>query len=108
LHALHENNVPFINGGDPVDVVEIPTAVSLAAIIGVLVITVIASLLSPKGRARTAVSHARRPATEFLDIEKDPAYCDEIFHRLLVEEENLRQLPERYRARIRQESELMD
>ncbi|WUJ03751.1 TerC family protein [Actinoplanes sp. NBC_00393] len=108
LHALHENNVPFINDGEPVHVTEIPTAVSLAIIVAVLVITVIASLLSPKGRARTYVSNARRHANEFLDIETDPNYCDEIYHRLLVEEENLRQLPERYRARIRQESELMD
>ena len=108
LHALHENNVPFINGGEPVDVIEIPTVVSLAIIIGVLLVTVVASLLSPKGRARTYVSSARRHASEFLDVETDPAYCDEIFHRLLAEEEKLRQLPERYRSRIRQESELMD
>ncbi len=35
LHALHENNVPFINGGgEPVQVVEISTGLSLAVIIG--------------------------------------------------------------------------
>ncbi|GAA4956810.1 TerC/Alx family metal homeostasis membrane protein [Actinoplanes utahensis] len=107
LHALHENSVPFINGGDPVDVAEIPTVLSLGIIIGVLVITVIASLLSPKGRARTAQAAARRHATEFLDVETDPAYCDEIYHKLLVEEENLKRLPEKYRARVRGESELM-
>ncbi|GAA0468313.1 putative membrane protein [Actinoplanes capillaceus] len=108
LHALHENNVPFINEGEPVDVVEIPTAVSLGIIVGVLLITVIASLLSPKGRARTSVAAARRHATEFLDVETDPAYCDEIYHRLLAEEENLKRLPERYRARVREQAELMD
>ncbi|BAL92541.1 putative TerC-family integral membrane protein [Actinoplanes missouriensis 431] len=107
LHALHENNVPFINDGEPVHVAEIPTALSLGIIVGVLVITVVASLLSPKGRARTYVAAARRHATEFLDVETDPAYCDEIYHRLLGEEENLRKLPERHRARIRQEDELM-
>ncbi|MBO3736482.1 TerC family protein [Actinoplanes sp. NEAU-H7] len=108
LHALHENNVPFINDGEPVDVVEIPTAVSLGVIVGVLLITVIASLLSPKGRARTSVAAARRHATEFLDVETDPAYCDEIYHRLLAEEENLERLPERYRARVREQAELME
>ena len=108
LHALHENNVPFINGGEHVDVVEIPTAVSLGLIIGILLITVVASLLSPRGRARTHVAAARRHATEFLDVETDAAYCDEIYHRLLVEEEHLRTLPEKHRARIRQEDELMD
>ncbi|MBW6433315.1 TerC family protein [Actinoplanes hulinensis] len=108
LHALHENNVSFINGGEPVDVVEIPTAVSLGIIVGVLLITVIASLLSPKGRARTSVAAARRHATEFLDVETDPAYCDEIYHRLLAEEENLKRLPERHQARVREQAELMD
>jgi tellurite resistance protein TerC len=107
LHALHENNVPFINGGEHVDVIEMPTAVSLGLIVGILFVTVVASLLSPRGRARTHVNAARRHATEFLDVEKDPTYCDEIYHRLLVEEEALRSLPERHRARIRQEDELM-
>ena len=108
LHALHENNVPFINGGEHIDVVEISTVVSLGFIIGVLVITVIVSLLSPKGRAQTYVGAARRHALEYLDIETDPAYCDEIFHKLLVEEQHLKQLPEKYRARIRKEQDLMN
>jgi len=107
LHAMHQNNVPFINDGEPVEVVEISTGLSLVIIIGVLIVTVAASLLSPKGRAQTYVAAARRHATEFLDIETDPAYCDEIFHRLLDEEAHLKSLPEKYRARIRQEDELM-
>src|SRR5215212_5250666 len=78
LHALHENNVPFINGGEPVDVVEISTGLSLAVIVMVLLITVSASLLSPRGRAQTYVNAARRHANEFLDIDQDPAYCDEV------------------------------
>jgi tellurite resistance protein TerC len=107
LHALHENNVPFINGGEHIDVVEISTGTSLTFIIGVLVVTVVASLLSAKGRAQTSVAAARRHATEFLDIETDPRYCDEIYHRLLDEEAHLKSLPEKYRARIRQQDELM-
>jgi len=107
LHAMHENNVPFINDGEPIHVVEISTALSLSLIIGILIITVIASLLSPRGRAQTYIAAARRHANEFLDIETDPAYCDEIFHRLLVEEAHLKSLPEKYRARIRAEDELM-
>nr|WP_199511546.1 TerC family protein [Nucisporomicrobium flavum] len=108
LHALHENNVPFINSGDSVEVVEISTVASLGVIIGVLTITVIVSLLSPKGRAQTYVAAARRHALEYLDIETDPAYCDEIFHKLVVEEERIKGLPPKYRARIRQEQELME
>jgi tellurite resistance protein TerC len=104
---MHENNVPFINDGEPVDVAEISTLPSLALIVGVLLLTVVISLLSPKGRAQTYVAAARRHATEFLDIETDLAYCDQIFHRLLDEEAHIKTLPERYRARIRAESELM-
>ncbi len=90
LHAMHENNVPFINDGEPIHAAEISTALSLALIVAILVITVVVSLLSPKGRAQTYVAAARRHANEFLDIETDPAYCDEIFHRLLNEEAHLK------------------
>jgi tellurite resistance protein TerC len=44
LHALHENEVPFINGGESVHVPEIPTLLSLGVIIVTLVITTVASL----------------------------------------------------------------
>ena len=106
LHAMHENNVPFINGGEHIEVVEISTAASLVFIILILLITVVTSLLSPRGRAQTYVSAARRHARAYVDIEPDPAYCDEIFHKLLVEEEQLKRLPEKYRVRIREDDEL--
>ena len=44
LHALHENELPFINGGEGVPVPEIPTLLSLAVIILTLLITTAASL----------------------------------------------------------------
>jgi tellurite resistance protein TerC len=44
LHALHENELPFINGGEHVAVPEIPTLASLGVIIVTLVITTVASL----------------------------------------------------------------
>ncbi len=50
LHALHENNLPFINGGNPVPVFEVSTLLSLVVIVGVLVVTVVASLYSPRGK----------------------------------------------------------
>ena len=59
LHALHENNVAFINDGQPVNVVEISTGLSLSVILGVLAVTVVASLFSRKGKAQTAI--AERP-----------------------------------------------
>ncbi|QNE89732.1 TerC family protein [Corynebacterium incognita] len=48
LHALHENNLPFINGGENVAVPEIPTITSLIVIVGVLTFTVVASLIKSK------------------------------------------------------------
>lgn len=48
LHALHENNLPFINGGESVAVPEVSTFVSLAVIVGVLAITVIVSVIRDK------------------------------------------------------------
>ncbi|WP_336214048.1 TerC family protein [Nonomuraea sp. LPB2021202275-12-8] len=108
LHALHENNVPFINDGEPVPVVEISTGLSLSVIIGVLVITVIASLVSRKGRAQNMSSAARRYATRLLDPDCDPEECAITYQRLLAEENHLRRLPEKYRAKIRDDQQLMD
>nr|VDG63430.1 Inner membrane protein alx [Streptococcus thermophilus] len=48
LHALHENNLPFINGGEGFAVPEIGTVTSLVVIVGVLVITAIASLIKER------------------------------------------------------------
>jgi len=107
LHALHENNVPIINNGQPVEVVEISTGVSLGVIIGVLVVTVIASLSSAKGKAQNAVTAARHHAVEYLDVETDAVRREEIFARLTAEIEVLKSLPEKYRARLRQEENLM-
>jgi TerC family integral membrane protein len=46
LHALHENELPFINGGEHVEwAPEIPTLVSLGAIVVILVVTTVASLV---------------------------------------------------------------
>ncbi|HME48645.1 TerC/Alx family metal homeostasis membrane protein [Mycobacterium sp.] len=44
LHALHENEVPFINGGESVRVPEIPTSLSLGVIVVTLAVTTAASL----------------------------------------------------------------
>jgi len=48
LHALHENELPFINGGGPVGVPEIPTLLSLAVIVLTLLITMVASLVKTR------------------------------------------------------------
>ena len=48
LHALHENNLPFINGGEKVGVPEVGTVTSLLVILGVLIVTVVASVIKNK------------------------------------------------------------
>ena len=45
VHALHENEVPFINGGEAVHAIpEIPITVSLGVIVLILAVTAVASL----------------------------------------------------------------
>jgi tellurite resistance protein TerC len=88
LHALHENNLPFINGAEPVPVFEITTGLSLTVIVGVLVVTVVLSLMSKAGKAQTAINNARRHAVNYLDLDytADTAERERVY-RLLVEEE---------------------
>jgi tellurite resistance protein TerC len=45
LHAMHENELPFINGGQPVEwAPEIPTLLSLGVILVILLVTTVLSL----------------------------------------------------------------
>ncbi|OMC27014.1 TerC family protein [Mycobacterium colombiense] len=110
LHALHENNVPFINDGEPVTLVEIGTYLSLGVIVGVLLVTVVASLLSPVGKAQTAIAGARRHATAYLDSEytHDPAERERIFRKLLDERDQILALGPKYRQLVRDEPALID
>jgi tellurite resistance protein TerC len=53
LTALHENTLPFINGGEPVtSAPEVPTWLSLVVIVAILGITVLASLVKSRRDAR--------------------------------------------------------
>lgn len=55
MHALHVNELPFINGGEPVEgIPEIPILVSLAVIVGTLAVTTVASLLKSRRDERIA------------------------------------------------------
>ncbi|MFC7879837.1 TerC family protein [Isoptericola sp. NPDC057391] len=59
IHALHTNELPFINGGHHVEAIpEIPTTVSLGFIVVVLAVTTIASLARDRRdrRARAVVA----------------------------------------------------
>ena len=53
LHALHENEVPFINGGENVEwAPDIPILLSLGVIVGTLVVTTVASLYASRNLTR--------------------------------------------------------
>lgn len=71
LHALHQNNLPFINDGEDVPVIEISTGFSLLVIIGILVITIAFSLLSPKGKALRALQNAEKFAHRYTQLPED-------------------------------------
>jgi tellurite resistance protein TerC len=108
LHALHENSVSFINGGEHVYVVEVGTPLSLTVIVGTLVVTVIASLVSPQGRIQNAVASARRHAVAYLDLEytADPAERERVYAELLDEEREITALDARYRDKVVVDEEL--
>jgi len=111
LHALHENNLPFINDGQSVKVVEISTLQSLGVILGILVFTVLLSLLSPKGKAKTAVGRLRRSleAWQALNAAGAPAaQRDAAYANLVDNERAVRALPEKYRALIRERQSLRE
>ena len=62
MHALAENEVPFINGGEPVAwVPDIPTWMSLVAIVLILGVTTIASLWKVRRDERAAELGAPGP-----------------------------------------------
>ena len=110
LHALHENTLPFINGGRHVPVIEITTQLSLAVILGTLVVTVLVSLRSPVGKVRTTFNNARRHALQYLDLdyEADPALRERNYDRLLREEAQLKAIPAKYDRLLHGEQALLD
>jgi tellurite resistance protein TerC len=63
LHALHENELPFLNGGHHIPVPEIGTGLSLAVIVVSMAVATIASLISIR----------RDPDASFSDLKKHDA-----------------------------------
>jgi tellurite resistance protein TerC len=75
LEALHTNTLPFLNGGEPLNVPVIGIPLSLSVIVGVLIITAVASLLKTRsddkksGKADSEPDSA--PAEEASDTAAD-------------------------------------
>src|SRR5690606_21597061 len=112
LHALHENNVPFINDGEPVNVAEVSTPLSLVGILATLTVTTGASLVTPGGKAGISGARVPRYATAYLDEAYYGGFTEErakAFEELCREEQKIAALPAKHRAMIvRDEAELLD
>ena len=111
LHALHENTLPFINDGQPVHVVEVTIGFSLAVIVGVLIVTVLASLLSPKGRALATIQRVQSLSEKYLNLPADASEAEraEIQSKLDAEVAKSRDIPQKYRDElIESENEYQD
>lgn len=82
LHALHENNLPFINDGEGLTVPEISTGLSLTVICVILVVATVASLVATRraqgtGEVTADVEDQRGEALDELqastvDLDGDP------------------------------------
>ena len=110
LHALHENNLPFINGGESVPVVEISTAVSLIVIIGVLAVTIVASLISKSGKAQTVLNNARRHGDNYLDLgyTADSTERERVYDLLMVEQKTIQAMEPKYRDKHKDSEEILE
>lgn len=63
IHAMHENTLPFINGGAGIHAIpEVPIWLSLTVIIGVLAIATLASLWKTRSEEKAEVVTERYPA----------------------------------------------
>ena len=102
LHALHENNLPFINDGEPVPVIEISTWTSLVVIVAILLVTVIASLWSPKGKAKVAVSTLRSKVADYLSLstETSPVVRRTVFADMSAAQKRVDALEPRFKAMV--------
>ena len=76
LHAMHENELPFVNGGKPIEwAPDIPTLASLGVIVVILAVTTVASLVaSAKGvEVESPLAAAMDDADEQVDDQADQA-----------------------------------
>ncbi|NLT30054.1 MAG: TerC family protein [Propionibacterium sp.] len=102
LHALHENNLPFINDGDPVPVVEVGIGLSLTVIITILVITVTASLLSPRGRALSVIKNTEKLAAAYIALPEGASDAErkKINSRLAKQMKQMPRISEKHRNEL--------
>jgi tellurite resistance protein TerC len=73
LEALHQNSLPFINGGEHVGwAPEIPTSISLSVVVGIILLTALTSMISSRRRAsREAAADRVKEADELRHPRRD-------------------------------------
>jgi tellurite resistance protein TerC len=77
LQALHENSLPFINGGEHVGwAPEIPTSVSLAVVVGIILLTALTSMIASRRRATREAAEARGRPKRDLESTRRAAALD--------------------------------
>ena len=79
LHAMHENELAFVNGGEHVEWAwDIPIWVSLTVIVGTLVLTAVASLIAARGRSPAYLDEHTGPRRDWHRHEnRDAGHCDQ-------------------------------
>jgi tellurite resistance protein TerC len=66
LHAMHENELPFINGGEHILwAPEIPIWLSLTVIVGTLAVTTVVSLAVSRGRTKRELDASTGPRRDW-------------------------------------------
>lgn len=71
LHALHENELPFINGGEPVPVPEVDIWLSLGFIVAAMAVATIASVIKVRREAKATGERLHLGAAEPRDDRED-------------------------------------
>ncbi|GGH57106.1 TerC family protein [Rothia aerolata] len=102
LHAMHENNLPFINDGQPIHVPEVTIGFSLTFIVVVLALTVLASLYSPKGKALAAIQKTRNLSEKYLNLPDDASTEERQKIQAQLDEATAksRKVPQKYRDEL--------
>lgn len=110
LHALHQNNLPFINGGAPVKVGEISTVQSLVVIVTILAVTIYASVRSPRGKAQAAVTALDRQAVQYLEMNDGAsgAERERVYASMVVMEQQVACLDPKFGPLVRQSEALKE
>lgn len=95
LHALHENDLAFINAGQGVPVPEATTAFSLLMIVGILAVTIVVSLASPRGQSLTLLNKFQREGNVFVhtDFHGDRAALEQRYREVSTLARKLESVP---------------